>query len=60
MNQASHQKDMFRDSPHAEAARWRLCAETERVNPYFPPSEREKRAAYYEQRAQDIERGVTA
>lgn len=44
--------------PDAEAAKaWRIQAETALRDPFYTQQEREKRAAYYMSRAEEIERG---
>ncbi len=57
---ATQQKDIFRDSPQAEAARLRVCAQTARVDPYFTPGEQARRAAYYTQQAETLERSIAS
>jgi hypothetical protein len=44
--------------PDIEAAKaWRIQAETALRDPFYTQPEREKRAAYYLQRAEEIESG---
>lgn len=38
--------DLFRDSPHAEAERNRICAQVALIDPHWPPEERQRRHDY--------------
>jgi len=44
-------------TPEERARPWRIAAETAEHDPNFPPPERAKRADYYRQQAERIERG---
>lgn len=50
------QMDLERDTPEREVERWRAAAQAARVDIHYSAAERLKRAAYYEQRADEIER----
>lgn len=50
--------DIFVHSDAAQARAYRQAAETVRHDPYFPDSERENRARYYEAEAARYERRV--
>ena len=54
--EVSQQADLFRHSPPFLAAAYREAAQTERFNPYYPPNERERRAAEYLAEAERLER----
>ncbi len=51
-----HQLDIIHHSPSALARAYRIAAETEQRNPYFPPGERERRAAAHTAEAERLER----
>lgn len=50
------QPDLLRNSPAELERVWRIHAETERRNPYFPPDECEKRYMRAMQKADEIRR----
>ena len=50
------QLDIIRHSPAAMARAYRIAADTERHNPYFPPGERDRRAAAHTAEAERLER----
>lgn len=50
------QLDIIRHSPAALARACRIAADTELHNPYFPPDERERRAAAHTAEAERLER----
>lgn len=50
------QLDIIHHSPAALARACRIAADTERHNPYFPPGERERRAAAHTAEAERLER----
>ena len=52
----TQQLDLYRHTHPFLAAAYREAAETERFNPYFPPDERERRAAEYLAEAERLER----
>ena len=49
------QRDLLRHCDAELAKAYREAADTERVNPYFTPDERAKRAAHYEREAVKLE-----
>lgn len=55
MRSDNTQLDLYRDDPRRIAAAHRIAAETERFNPYFPESERERRAAHHIAEAERLE-----
>jgi hypothetical protein len=52
----TNQPDLYRDDPQRVIQAWRDAADTARVDPQFTPAERIKRAAYYTQQAERLER----
>lgn len=60
MKSHGRQPDLIRNSPPELAQAFRVAADTERRNPYYPPDEAEKRAAYYERQAQALEQRAVA
>ena len=56
MRQRPEQLDMLK-TPQQRAEPWRIAADVARHDPHFLPSECERRAAYYTEQADKIERG---
>lgn len=50
------QLDVFRHSDQAQAAAYRMAAETARVDPFWTEEQQEARARFYEQEAERLER----
>lgn len=51
------QPDLLHNSPPELVRVHLIAAETERVNPFYSPAEREAREAYHRQKAEKIARG---
>lgn len=52
------QLDVFRHSDAALAAAYREAAKTARANPYEPEEKAERRAKFYEQEAERLEKNA--
>lgn len=59
MRSDTTQLDLYRHSAMALAAAHRLAAEAARRNPFETPDQCERRAAYYERQAAQLEAGLT-
>lgn len=53
---SDQQTDIFRDDRQREIDAWRAAAETALIDIQFPQSERIRRADYYTQQAERLER----